>query len=179
MTSDDYSYFGNDLIAAARGITPLPDLGPLYFSHCRLVAKFDRNGNALWALGNGVSYYEANFRGIATTPGRRVGQWLQTKSPTLIRQSPIQGPIRSIAMAIYITTASSVIFFSTEGGLLAKIQEAPVAIRGHLAQSKGAGNELPVPLPIRGWPDAQYSLSNQSGVSHMDDELEHQRRRNA
>ena len=66
---DNYSQFGSDLIAAP--VYALNDLdftidgfSFIYFTQ-PFVAKFDANGNPLWAR-NGVSSDEANFRGIAT-----------------------------------------------------------------------------------------------------------------
>ena len=59
---DSYSQFDNDVIAAP--VFAQNDLGPAYFTQ-PFVAKFDTNGNPLWAR-NGVSSYLANFRGIAT-----------------------------------------------------------------------------------------------------------------
>jgi hypothetical protein len=60
---DSYSQFGSDVIAAP--VFAQNDLGPAYFTQ-PFVAKFDTNGNPLWAR-NGVSSYLANFRGIATS----------------------------------------------------------------------------------------------------------------
>ena len=58
---DSYSQFGSDVIAAP--VYAQNDLGPLYFTQ-PFIAKFDSNGNPLWAR-NGVSSDLANFRGIA------------------------------------------------------------------------------------------------------------------
>ncbi len=60
---DSYSQFGSDVIAAP--VFAQNDLGPAYFTQ-PFLAKFDTNGNPLWAR-NGVSSYLANFRGVATT----------------------------------------------------------------------------------------------------------------
>ena len=67
---DSYSQFGSEVIAAP--VYAQNDLdftingfNYIYFTQ-PFIAKFDRNGNPLWAR-NGVSSDLANFRGLATT----------------------------------------------------------------------------------------------------------------
>ncbi|MGA2557682.1 MAG: hypothetical protein ABSG04_15550, partial [Verrucomicrobiota bacterium] len=118
---DNYSYFGNDLIAAPEYYQN--DLGSNYFSQ-PFVAKFDRNGNPLWAL-NGVSPYEANFRGIAAASD---GVWASGFNKVVQANVPAQFGTNSVYSDGYLYYYGfGVTFFFTEGGLLAKITESPAA----------------------------------------------------
>jgi hypothetical protein len=71
---DTYSFFGNDLIAAP--IATRPDNG-LFFSQSFL-AKFDLNGNSLWAR-EAASAVTVNLNGIALAPdGVWASGWCQS-----------------------------------------------------------------------------------------------------
>ncbi len=117
---DGYSYFGNDLIAAP--VFAQNDLGPEYFTQ-PFVAKFDRNGNPLWAR-NGVSSDEANFRGIAAASD---GVWAAGFLKIANSVYAQFGTNYVDSDGYFYFYGFGVTFFWTEGGLLAKIAEAPLA----------------------------------------------------
>jgi hypothetical protein len=113
---DSYSQFGNDLIAAP--VYAQNDLGPLYFTQ-PFVAKFDRNGNPLWAR-NGVSSDLANFRGIAATSD---GVWA-SGFLKITNTIPAQFGSNYVYSDSYVVTVGVfALIYWTQGGLLAKIAE--------------------------------------------------------
>jgi hypothetical protein len=124
---DDYSSFGDDLITALELVPSY--LGSNYFTQ-PFVAKFDSNGNALWAL-NGVSPVVANFRGVATaSDGVWASGFLQIANDlgTVI---PGQFGTNQVGSDAYLPAGSgSESLVWTRGGMLAKIKEvvAPLAV---------------------------------------------------
>jgi hypothetical protein len=118
---DSFAYFGNLLVAAP--LNGQNYLGPNYFTQ-PFLAKFDRNGNALWAR-NGVSSLQANFRGIATAPD---GVW--ASGINLINDifHPAQfgtNYVFSDDYLYYFGTGDIALF--TQGGLLTKVTESASA----------------------------------------------------
>jgi len=124
---DDYSQFGNDVIAA-------PVYGPssldfsingfsfVYFTQ-PFVAKFDRNGNPLWAR-NGVSSDEANFRGLATTSD---GVWAAGFLKVTDFSSPAQFGTNYVFSDIYVPGGGGLVtVYFNEAGMIAKIAEQTV-----------------------------------------------------
>jgi hypothetical protein len=144
---DRYSYFGNDLIAAP--VLAQNDLGPGYFTQ-PFVAKFDRNGNPLWAR-NGVSSDLANFRGIAAaTDGVWASGFLK-----ITNAIPAQFGACSVESDDYIVHAGSYAFlYWTQGGLLAKITEPPVATAVTLLNPQTAAANF------------QFQFLSQAGFTH-------------
>jgi hypothetical protein len=144
-----YSSFGTDLIAAP--IFAQNDLGPNYFTQ-PFVAKFDRNGNPLWAR-NGVSSDLANFRGIATTSdGVWAAGFLKTSSLLTLAQfgtNYVYGDYYIISVGIFGT------IYPTQGGMIAKITDS-------------SAFALPVALlnPQDSGANFQFSFQSQSGLMH-------------
>jgi hypothetical protein len=144
---DSYSYFGNNLIAAP--VFAQNDLGPGYFTQ-PFVAKFDRDGNPLWAR-NGVSSDLANFRGIAATSD---GVWA-SGFLKITNAVPAQFGSNSVSSDDYIIRAGSYAFiYWTQGGLLAKITEPAVALAVTLLNAQTAGGEF------------QFQFLSQAGFTH-------------
>jgi hypothetical protein len=116
---DYYSFFGDYLIAA-------PEYAPSYLGAGYLtqpfVAKFDRNGNALWAL-NGVSSLLANFRGIATSSD---GVWASGITYVANLTEPAYFGTHSVEGDGYFSDFGSE-FIPTQGGLLTEIIETAAA----------------------------------------------------
>ncbi len=146
---DGYSSFGNDLIAAPKYAQN--DLGPDYFTQ-PFVAKFDRNGNPLWAR-NGVSPDLANFRGIATTSdGVWAAGFLKTSSINILAQfgtNYVYGDYYIVSVGIFGT------IYPTQGGMIAKITDSSAAA-------------LPVAIlnPQDNGANFQFSFQSQSGFMH-------------
>jgi len=117
---DSYSAFGNYLVAAP--VNGQNDLGPLYFTQ-PVLAKFDRNGNPLWAR-NGVSSDFANFRGIATTAD---GVWA-CGFLKITNYIPAQFGTYSVYSDLQVIPGSP---FSTliwnQAGMIAKITDSSIA----------------------------------------------------
>jgi hypothetical protein len=130
---DSYSQFGNEVIAApvyAKNDLDFTINGfdYIYFTQ-PFLAKFDHNGNPLWAR-NGVSSDEANFRGIATTSD---GVWA-SGFLKITNSIPAQFDANYVYSDDYIVTVGVFALINwTQGGLLAKIAEptttaAPVTL---------------------------------------------------
>lgn len=118
---DDYYQFGNTLIAAT--VYAPSYIGPGYFTQ-PFVAKFDRNGNPLWAR-NGMGSALANFRGIATASD---GVW--ASGIVLLNDifHPPQFGTNTVSSDGYIDDfGTGIIFLFTQGGLLTKITESSLA----------------------------------------------------
>ena len=150
---DTYSFFGNDIIAT-------PVATRLYkgsFSQAFL-AKFDRNGNPLWARDAVVSTYgTVNFLGLAlATDGVWASGW--TKSgyypevlPTLFGTNSVF----SDALFIHGGAGGSTSIIWYPGGVLAKITD-------------GAAAAQPVTLinPANSGANFQFQFQSQSGFNH-------------
>jgi hypothetical protein len=145
---DYYSQFGNDVIAAP--VYAQNDLGPAYFTQ-PFVAKFDTNGNPLWAR-NGVSSDLANFRGIATTSdGVWASGFLKITNSILAEFGT-----HSVYSDYYIVSVGVLgTIYYTQGGDLAKITEV-------------TSSPSPVTLinPQDNGTNFQFQFVSQSGFSH-------------
>jgi hypothetical protein len=115
---DSFAYFGNLLVAAPVYATNY--LGTNYFTQ-PFLAKFDRNGNPLWAR-NGVSSIQANFRGIATATD---GVWASGISLVANVNLPAQFGTNYVFSDDYLYYfGTGVIALFTQGGLLTKVTES-------------------------------------------------------
>jgi len=133
---DDYSSFGDRLIAAPEYAPSY--LGANYFTQ-PFVAKFDRNGNPLWAL-NGLSPLLANFRGVATASD---GVWASGIVQIFDALQYAQFGTNSVASDGYLYYyGTGVTFFFTQGGLLTKITESPVASPVTLLNPRRVGTNV-------------------------------------
>ena len=124
---DSYSQFGNLVIAApvyAKNDLDFSFNGfeYIYFTQ-PLVAKFDLNGNPLWAR-NGVSSDEANFRGVATTSD---GVWASGFLKVSNLSSPAQFGTNYVSSDLYIPGVGIVTIYFTQAGMIAKITESTAA----------------------------------------------------
>jgi len=146
---DNYSSFGNFVIATSEYFPSF--LGDGDFTQ-PFMAKFDRNGNALWAR-NGSSSIFANFRGIATSSDGVWGSGSVFISdifhPALFGTNMVSGD------AYIDDFGYGIIAFFTPGGVLAKITETtatatPVA----LVNPKSSGTNF------------QFSFVSESGFTH-------------
>jgi len=143
----DYSsYFGNYLIAAPEYAPSY--LGAGYFTQ-PFVAKFDRNGNALWAL-NGVSSLLANFRGIATSSD---GVWASGITYVASLTEPAYFGTHAVIGDGYFSSFGSE-FIPTQGGLLTKITETAAASPVTLLNPKIVGTNF------------QFQFLSQSSISY-------------
>jgi hypothetical protein len=145
---DNYSQFGNDIVAAP--VVAPSYLGPYYFTQ-PFVAKFDRDGNPLWAR-NGMGSALANFRGIATTSD---GVW--ASGIVLLNDTfhPAQFGTHTIISDGYIDDfGTGIIFLFTQGGFLAKITESSPATSVTLINPHPVGANF------------QFQFLSESGFSH-------------
>ena len=156
-----YSSFGTDLIAAP--IYAQNDLGPNYFTQ-PFVAKFDRNGNPLWAR-NGVSSDLANFRGLATTAdGVWASGFLRTSSLLTLAQfgtNYVYSDYYIVSVGIFGT------IYPTQGGMLAKITDSsaiglPVLILN--PQDSGVNFQLSFQSQLGFMHPVQYRTDLMSGI---------------
>jgi hypothetical protein len=145
---DDYSSFGGALVTALEYAPSY--LGTNYYTQ-PFVAKFDRNGNALWAL-NGVSFQLANFRGIATASD---GVWASGIVYIPNFNEPAQFGAHAVYSDGYFVDNPSLIIIPTQGGLLTKITEtaAPLAVTLLDPQIVGA--------------NFQFQFQSQNGLTHV------------
>lgn len=148
---DDYSYFGNDLIAAPEYYQN--DLDPLYFTQ-PFVAKFDRDGNPLWAR-NGVSSYDANFRGIATASDGVWASGFVKIVDSLLEAQFGTNFVISDGYLYFFGTGDEFIF--TTGGLLTKITES----------TSTAGTPVTLLDPRVMGTNFVFSFLSESGQSHI------------
>jgi len=149
---DVYSDFGNYFVAAPEYVPSY--LGTNYFTQ-PFVAKFDRNGNPLWAR-YGVSPVLANFRGIATTSN---GVWASgfldvTTDPFNNIIPALFGTNSIISDSILVGSPIGSFVFS-RGGFMAKITEGTVAAS-------------PVQLlnPLYSGGNFQFAFLSQSGFTN-------------
>ena len=114
---DDYSYFGDKLVAAP--VYAQNDLGPNYFTQAFL-AKLDRNGDGIWAR-EAISSDEVNLRGIAlTTDGVWTSGFLKETNSI-----PVQfGAYRVDSDLQIIVNGVIGILVWHQGGVLAKVTES-------------------------------------------------------
>ena len=139
---DTYSFFGNDMIAAPR----LDTIGTGYFS-AGFLAKFDRNGNPLWARPATSQSNLVNLRGLALAAD---GIWAcgVIKSPTAFGTNVVASAITCIGSP-FCTLAHHY------SGALAKITD-------------GAAGPLPVTLlnPQNSGAAFQFQFLSQAGFNH-------------
>ena len=118
---DNFSFFGNDMIAAPRNVLQYTgDFGQAF------LAKFDRNGNALWAR-MAVAPSTVNFLGIAlASDGVWASGWCRSTNtasgytPTAFGTNNVYGDTQVI------TLGSSVVFVGYAAGVLAKITDVTI-----------------------------------------------------
>ena len=151
---DSYSQFGNLVIAAPVYGTNDLDVTFNGFSFIwftqPFVAKFDLNGNPLWAR-NGVSSAFANFRGIATTSdGVWASGFLKVKDIT----SPAQFGTNFVSSDLYVPGGGLSTIIFTQAGMIAKIGEAAVASPVTLLNPHDDGVNF------------QFRFMSQSGFNH-------------
>jgi hypothetical protein len=123
---DTYSIFGNDIIATPVATRPF---NGLYFSQAFL-AKFDRNGNPLWAREAVVSSYgSVNFGGIAlATDGVWASGWTQSGYyPQIIPALFGTNTVYSDPLWISGGAGGSTSIVWYPGGVLAKVTDNAVA----------------------------------------------------
>jgi hypothetical protein len=133
---DDYSQFGNYLVAAPEYAPSY--LGAGYFTQ-PFVAKFDLNGNPLWAR-NGVSSTLGNFRGIATSS---TGVWASGIVLVSDIFHPAQFGTNTVFSDDYIYNfGTGIIALFTQGGLLTQITETTTATPVTLLSPQGAGTNF-------------------------------------
>jgi hypothetical protein len=152
---DSYSQFGNLVIAAPVFTTndldsTIGDFNYIYFTQ-PLVAKFDFNGNPLWAR-NGVSSAFANFRGIATTSD---GVWASGFLKVKDISSPAQFGANFVSSDLYVPGVGLSTIIFTQAGMLAKIAETATAA-------------VPVTLlnPLNNGANFQFQFLSESGFNH-------------
>ena len=151
---DSYSQFGNLVIAAPVFTTNDLDFSYngfdyIYFTQ-PLVAKFDLNGNPLWAR-NGVSSAFANFRGIATTSD---GVWASGFLKVKDISSPAQFGTNYVSSDLYVPGVGVSTINFTQAGMIAKIGES--------------GGASPVTLlnPQDNGVNFQFQFQSQAGVTN-------------
>jgi hypothetical protein len=151
---DSYSQFGNLVIAAPVFTTNDLDFSYngfdyIYFTQ-PLIAKFDLNGNPLWAR-NGVSSALANFRGIATTSD---GVWASGFLRVKDISSPAQFGTNFVSSDLYVPGVgiSQIIF--TQAGMIAKIGESAAASPVTLLNPQTSGVNF------------QFQFVSQAGFNH-------------
>ena len=143
---DFYSVFGSNILAAPRYET----IGNGFYGQAFL-AKFDRNGNSLWAR-KAESPAIVGLRGIALAPD---GIWAtgfcrsSNSLPTVFGSNQVQSSLEAIPGLPF------VIFVWHTSGYLAKITD-------------GAAAALPVTLVNPKYPGSsfQFSFTSQSGFTH-------------
>jgi hypothetical protein len=149
---DYYSQFGGDFIAAP--VYAQNDLGPSYFTQ-PFVAKFDRNGNPLWAQ-NGVSSDEANFRGIAVAAdGVWASGFFQVNDTNSVPARFGTNTLFSDRQSLFAGAGGSTSLLWYPGGVLAKITET-------------TATATPVTLlnPQTSGANFQFQFLSQSGFMH-------------
>jgi hypothetical protein len=151
---DSYSQFGNLVIAAPVFTTNDLDFSYngfdyIYFTQ-PLVAKFDLNGNPLWAR-NGVSSALANFRGIATTSD---GVWASGFLKISDLSSPAQFGTNFVSSDLYVPGVGITTIIFTQAGMIAKIGESTAAAPVTLLNPQDNGVNF------------QFHFLSQSGFNH-------------
>ena len=153
---DSYSQFGNLVIAAPLFTTNDLDFSYngfeyVYFTQ-PLVAKFDLNGNPLWAR-SGVSSAFANFRGIATTSD---GVWASGFLKVKDISSPAQFGTNYVSSDLYVPGSGPSTIIFTQAGMIAKITDGaagPLSVTLFNSLNKGGTN-------------FQFQFLSQSGFNH-------------
>ncbi len=147
---DEYSFFGNRMIAAPENYRPF--VGDFSQS---FVAKFDFNGNPLWA-NVAVSPTNVDFLGIAAAnDGVWVSGWGQAGDP------PLFGPIKFGTNSVY--TDRQFLSGPAGGGTLALLYQAGVL--GKITDTLAA---FPVTLinATNSGANFQFQFLSESGFSH-------------
>ncbi len=147
---NEYSGFGSDVIAAP--VNGTNDLGPSYFTQ-PFVAKFDHDGNALWAR-NGVSSDFANFRGIALASD---GVWadgflkITDAVPVLFDTNRVYSDSQTIGAI----AGGGISLVWNQGGMLTKITElSAVGSSVKLLDAKADGTNF------------QFQFLSENGFNH-------------
>jgi hypothetical protein len=147
---NDYTQFGSDIIAAP--VNGTNDLGPLNFTQ-PFIAKFDNDGNVLWAR-DGVSSDYANFRGIALAVD---GVWADGFL-RILNSVPAQfdtNLVFSDSQTIGAVAGGSTSLIWNQGGLLAKITDSsPVGLPVQLLAPQENGTSF------------QFQFLSQGGFSY-------------
>jgi len=152
---DTYAFFGADMLAAPENRRPFPGT----FSQAFL-AKFDRNGNPLWAR-QAVSPATVNFLGIALAPD---GVWasgycISTNTstgytPTFFGSNFVYGDTQTI-VSDGGGGFGTVTFTGFPGGVLAKITD-----------SAAVGSPVTLLSPQSSGGNFQFQFLSQSGFTH-------------
>lgn len=150
---DTYSFFGNGMLAGPVNLRPFSG----GFSQAFL-AKFDLNGNPLWAR-EAVSPGAVNFRGVALAPD---GVWASgwgVSSNGFTTFPPIMFGTNSLftdPLALVGPAGSGVTFLFFPGGVLGKVTESTTS------------TPLPITLgsPRNTGTNFQFSFPTQSGFTH-------------
>jgi hypothetical protein len=147
---DNYSEFGSDIIAAP--VFAQNDLGANYYTQ-PFIAKFDQNGNALWAR-NGVSSDLANFRGIAVASD---GVWAAgfLKITNSIPAQFDTYNVYSASQTVSGGPGGSENVFWYQSGLLAKITD-----------SVAAASPVTLLNPLNNGANFQFQFLSQPGFTH-------------
>ena len=167
---DSYSQFGSDVIAAP--VYAQNDLGPLYFTQ-PFIAKFDSNGNPLWAR-NGVSSDLANFRGIALASD---GVWaagflkISNSIPAQFGTNQVSSDLQIINRYPF------AVMVWNQAGMIVKIAETTAPAPVTLAQPSGQRRELPVPVPVAIRLQPQHPVPDEPRSRRLADQLHHRGRR--
>jgi hypothetical protein len=140
---DTYSEFGADIISAPRNQT----LGPDYFGQ-GFLAKFDANGNALWARSAQATGL-VNFRGVALVSN---GAWASgfCDGVTTFGTNSLWSDYTVVGFPV-----GTIVY--TEAGVLGEVLDTVgAAPRPSLAAAEGAGRTIL--LTLKGTPGTNYIL---------------------
>ena len=151
---DTYAAFGDDIIATPVATRPF---NALYFSQAFL-AKFDRNGNPLWARAAVVSAYGTiNFGGIAlAADGAWASGWGHSGYYPAIEQVVFgTNMVSSDALWLSAGAGGSVNILWNPAGMIAKVTDGVLA-PSPVTLLHPAGNGL----------NFQFQFLTQSGFSH-------------
>jgi len=145
---DSYSQFGSDIIAApvlGQNDLDLLQYGIIYYT-LPFVAKFDANGNTLWAR-NGISSDFANLRGSPPLP--------TASGPLDSLKSPMAFRLNSTPLACLATANQWRGTVWNQGGLLTKITDsAAVAVSVTLLNPQTVGANF------------QFQFLSEAGFTH-------------
>jgi hypothetical protein len=166
---DSYSQFGNLVIAAPLFTTndldfSIGDFSYIYFTQ-PLVAKFDLNGNPLWAR-NGVSSVFANFRGIATTSD---GVWASGFLKIKDLFSRAQFGTNFVYSDLYVPGSGGLSpIILTQAGMIAKIAEptySPVATDMLVTRTAGLSVKIFWADVTNQWSDPDGNAVTLAGIN--------------
>jgi hypothetical protein len=148
---DDYAAFGNDVIAAPVATPPYAGDSSQAF-----LAKFDLNGNALWA-DNPVATGYVNFRGIALATD---GVWVSGSSQS--------GYYPQIIPTVFGTNHvySDPLFVSGGAGGSTSIFWYPAGLLAKVTESMAIAQPVTLLSPTNSGANFQFQFLSESGFSH-------------